>query len=73
MLPTPFVLVLVIGDMIVFTNDLAECVICVGERVRFLALPALCIGLNLAFDPIHLPLSLLSLLLGTLAVYQRQW
>ena len=40
--------------MIVFTNDLVESVICVWKLVRFLALPALCVGLNLVFDPIHL-------------------
>jgi len=67
-MPAPVILVLVIGDMIVFANDLAECVIYVGELVRFLALLALCVGLNLAFDPIHLPLSLVSLPLGSLAV-----
>jgi hypothetical protein len=72
-MPAPVILILVIGDMIVFTNDLVETVICVGELVRFLALPALCVGLNLAVDQIHLLLALLSLSLGPLAVYQRQW
>jgi hypothetical protein len=62
------ILLLVIGDVTVFTNDLVESVICVGELVRFLALPTLCVGLNLAFDPIHLLLALLSLSLGPLAV-----
>jgi hypothetical protein len=59
---------LVIGDMIVFTDDLVESVICVRELVQFLALSVLCVGLNLAFDPIHVLLALLSPSLGPLAV-----
>jgi len=70
-MPAPAILLLVIRDMIVFTNDLVETVLCVRELVRFLVLPALCVGLNLAFDPIHLLLALMSLSLGCLC--QRQW
>ena len=67
-MPASAILLLMIGDMIVFTNDLVESVICLGELVRFLALPALCVGLNLAFDTIQLLLVLLSLSVGPVAV-----
>jgi hypothetical protein len=70
-MPGPAIILLVIGDMIVFTNDLVESVLCVGELVRFLVLPALNVGLSLAFDPVHLLLALMSLSLGCLC--QRQW